>query len=90
MEAAWTWILLYVLAFGVFQYVMYRYLQREDQAGQTVPDTSERPALHSPDPTATDDPEIVRCRSCGAPNEAVSTFRYCRECLAELPRGYRR
>ncbi|AWB27895.1 DUF7577 domain-containing protein [Halococcoides cellulosivorans] len=90
MESAWTWILVYVLAFGVFQYVMYRYLQREDQVGQAVPDTPDGAAPPSPEPRPGDDPDLVRCPSCGTSNEAVGTFRYCRDCLSELPRGYRR
>lgn len=85
MEGAWTWILVYVLAFAVFQYVMYRYLQHsEDHVGRAVPEARGAHPQSTDRPTV-DDPEIVRCRACGAPNEAVGSYRFCRECLAELP-----
>ncbi|MFW6436654.1 MAG: DUF7577 domain-containing protein [Halococcoides sp.] len=87
METAWAWILTYVLAFGVFQYVLYRYLQREeDRVGPGVGDTGETAPAHT---SPTDAPEVIRCSACGASNEAVGSYRFCRECLAELPR-YRR
>lgn len=35
--------------------------------------------------TATEDRDVVRCRDCGTENER--TYRYCRQCVSELPVG---
>jgi hypothetical protein len=35
--------------------------------------------------TATEDTDVVRCRDCGTENER--TYRYCRQCVSELPVG---
>ncbi|MEF8826753.1 MAG: hypothetical protein V5A34_01910 [Halapricum sp.] len=89
MPGAWIWILVYVLAFALFQLLLYRYLQ--DDVGpsveQAMPDhgdgdlsSSRAPAR----PVETEDGEGIRCPRCGAYNEREPAYTYCRECVQRL------
>jgi len=77
-----VWIYTAVIGLAVTQLVAFWYLYRQSDlstsagaTAQTHPDRGTR---------TTRDADHVQCPDCGAPNE--STFRYCRNCVSELPR----
>jgi len=89
MPGAWIWILVYVLAFAVFQLVLYRYLQGEEQPPieQATPDygdTERAPSRATVTPGEGESGEMVCCPRCGAYNERDSAYTYCKECVQRL------
>lgn len=81
MVAAWTWVLVYVVGFVLFQVLLYRYLQRSDTSfEQAAPDygDGESASRRLASAPTDEDRDGVRCRHCGTYNE--SEFTYCREC----------
>ncbi|MFW6018170.1 MAG: DUF7577 domain-containing protein [Halapricum sp.] len=89
MPGTWIWILVYVLAFGLFQLLLYRYLRDKEQPSfeQATPDYGDiergppRPTVTT---VETDDDGMVRCPRCGTYNERDSAYTYCKECVQRL------
>jgi len=89
MPGAWLWILVYVLVFGVFQLLLYRYLQGEEHPPieQATPDYGDAEMSRSRTgaiPAETSGGEAVRCPRCGAYNERDPAYTYCKECVQRL------
>jgi len=89
MAPVWGWLLAYLLGFLLFQAVVYWYL-RDD--GPSIEDPT--PGYGDGDPPVAPPPDrpqreaaagdSVRCPHCGASNERVPTYTYCRACAGEL------
>ncbi|MFB6201092.1 MAG: hypothetical protein ABEI98_03685 [Halorhabdus sp.] len=90
MAPAWGWVLAYVLGFLLFQAAIYWYLQGQGTTiegparGHPEGDVVTHPAIDSPDADADPD-SAIRCPHCGASNDREPGYRYCRECVRELP-----
>jgi len=92
----WSWILVYLVGFTVFQLLLFRYFSDDGSLGAgalskeaSAPGSLDRDdGGHDPGPGASaerdGDGDVVQCRQCGARNEDVGTYTYCRKCLAQL------
>lgn len=89
----WTWILVYLVGFTLFQLLLFRYFS-DDHAfdgvslgsGETAGVQSLDRGQVPPDANqrAESDEEGVRCPHCGTDNEDEQTYMFCRNCLAQL------
>ncbi|QSG09768.1 DUF7577 domain-containing protein [Halapricum desulfuricans] len=89
MPGAWVWILVYVLAFALFQLLLYRYLQGQERPPfeQATPDYGDTERARPRTAVAgveTDDGEMIRCPRCGTYNERDPAYTYCKECVQRL------
>jgi hypothetical protein len=89
MAAAWLWVLLYVVAFVVFQLLLYRYLQRSDGSSveRAAPDYGDGEAAPQQLPQTAveiDDSDRIRCRHCETYNDREASYTFCRECAQRL------
>lgn len=85
----WGWLVAYVVGFGLLQLLLYRYFRRDDPSPDATPGPVEGSARRSLERPAeadggTDADEARHCPHCGAANERIQTFSYCRECAGPL------
>lgn len=89
----WGWVIAYAVVFVLVQLLVYvYYLRRGDGADHSVrPAATGDPGQYGRRPSTLPDHDADagvedgrRCPNCGARNEAVSTFSYCRNCAESL------
>jgi hypothetical protein len=81
-----AWLVVYVVAFGLLQLVLFRYFQRDDPAPETTPSMADHGGGARAD-SGTErrgDDTGVRCRHCGTVNERHATITFCRYCVSPL------
>lgn len=89
----WSWILVYLVGFTLFQLLLFRYFSDGRSfeglsvgSGETAGVRSGDGSQAQPDGnerTDTDD-EGVHCPHCGAHNEDERPYTYCKNCLVQL------
>jgi hypothetical protein len=85
----WAWIVAYIVGFSLLQLLVFRYFRNSETAvEQPSPGSGEGYAAGdhleqggSSEATPTDG---VHCQQCGAYNEQVTTYRYCKQCASPL------
>jgi ribosomal protein L40E len=80
------WVYASIAAVALFHLFVLVYLQTRGNRPAADASGAPEPASNAGDaPEAVEDPDgdTVRCRQCGAENER--RFRFCRNCVAELP-----
>lgn len=96
--SAWTFVVLYLAAFVLLQFVVYRYLRdhrdEESRVAVSRPPNADRGGGHEADGherrrvqetvERQDDETFRRCPSCGSTNDPDGTYTYCRNCAARL------
>jgi len=96
--SAWAFVVLYLAAFVLLQFVIYRYLRdhREEESRMAVsrPPNADRGAGWDADGNdrrrvqetieREGDQAVRRCPSCGATNEPGGPYTFCRNCAARL------
>lgn len=78
----WTWLVAYVVGFGLLQVLLYqRFHQRTpamDSADGQVDQTSGGQTVTA------EGTETVHCQHCGTVNEVTAMVQYCHECTESL------
>jgi hypothetical protein len=88
----WTWIVVYLVGFTLFQLLLFRYVSDGQalggvslESGETAGPQSVERGRMQPDTAASSTTEgQVRCPHCGVANDDDGAFTYCRNCLAQL------
>ena len=89
----WTWILVYLVGFTLFQLLLFRYFSDDqsfegmsvgsgETAGVQSVDRGQAPPEATMRAQTTDDG--VRCPHCGTHNEDEQNYMFCRNCVAQL------
>lgn len=82
----WGWLIAYVVGFGLLQFLLFRYFQRDNPAPDATPGPVEGAGGSAREgPRSNDDIAGVHCRHCGTFNEHQPTFAYCKQCISPLP-----
>jgi hypothetical protein len=84
----WTWIVAYIVGFSLLQLLVYRYFRdSEPSIEHPSPEAGEYAAgdrLERDDGRPRSDEDGAYCQHCGAFNEQVTTYRYCKQCVAPM------
>lgn len=89
----WTWILVYLVGFTLFQLLLFRYFSDGRSADglslgsgeATGPQSVERgQPLRESNQQSDDEGTGVHCPHCGTLNEDAQSYTFCRNCLAQL------
>ncbi len=77
----WIWLAVYLVVLAALQVGLYRYFRGRSPAPEPTPQrtSNARPGFEGPSSRSG-----VPCGECGTVNDAHSTVRYCRACVAEL------
>ncbi|WP_424001362.1 DUF7577 domain-containing protein [Haloarcula salina] len=78
----WIWLAVYLVVLAALQVGLYRYFRGRSPAPDPTPQgtSNARSGYGGPSPARSGIP----CGECGTVNDAHSSVRYCRSCVADL------